>query len=977
MNYRIKKIYSSFLNNPVAFDMRKRVKNNKNKNAFRRLESQRKKLIESSKDIDINETNFVFKSIQYEAKDEVVFNIVGSADMCDFSDEGYYIDSLSDTLKINNPDFNIAMLTYANTDFDIETAEKNSGIFFVSETRNLLVRAGERTIAFIGLKSFNKAENSENWKNSTFKAMAFAVSRGTDYIVLCAIRDKESKSKFSQQEKKNLKNFASMFGDLIVGFSENGIYDSKRLILPNHETINTFASIGRLDGKHLEYEGAAVAIETRLKFVEGYKKPICSQSYIPIINCIREGKPFIKLIDKNQLDFAHDIDARKALIYIEKSMINHKDFRENLTIGKICEIIGVPLPDEYAYLNDVRGNNICSRSYEVRRDDVYFFMEPFADKNDEKVLTVEERMPILNRAIRRGARLIFSFTPLDKIDAPCIVIPNAREGHIKVCSYIRSFYDLKSIGITGSIGKTSTKEMLFNVLSQKYNTERNPRNSNVQVNIGQLIQDYKSDCEIYIHEIGGGRPGGASRHSRMILPHIAIVTNIGEAHIGNFGSKEKLMENKLGIIDGMDKDGILVLNADDPLLYKERVNLKTLTYGIKNRNADYFAENIKEEDGRTYFDIMHEGNRSHMMLNVLGEYNVLNAVCCYAVADVFDLSDEEIAAGFLQFETSGVRQNLVEVGGYKLFMDCFNASPSSIDSALSVLDKIRIEPGGKRVALIADVTGAAELKNDLHESIGKIVIKHNIDKLICYGEESKIVYRIAKEAGMEAISITNPKELEYHIMKSFRRQDIMLVKGSSKMRLSERIDRVFGLASTDQMYIDSRQYSALYFNKVKYNLYKQYASAVDSLNYRGTLYVASKVKNRPVLSINDETFAEKRNIEEVVIKKGVLHIGNHAFFECEKIRKIHFPSSIKFIGDGAFENCRLLENVNIGNNVIHIGKEAFKGCESLTKIKLPNSVAYIGEDAFSNCDELNIVCKKDSYAAKYCKMHDIECTLYM
>ena len=163
------------------------------------------------------------------------------------------------------------------------------------------------------------------------------------------------------------------------------------------------------------------------------------------------------------------------------------------------------------------------------------------------------------------------------------------------------------------------RDRLYYVLKEGVRAGRNQRNSNVQVKIGINEQKIPSDTEIYVQEIGGGRPGGASRHSRMILPDAAIVTNIGTAHIGNYESQEDLKNNKLGIIDGMDRNGMLFLNADDPLLIEAKPDCAVTYFALSNRDSDYYADKIKENVGSTYFNIVSKSKTLPAKINVLGE----------------------------------------------------------------------------------------------------------------------------------------------------------------------------------------------------------------------------------------------------------------------------------------------------------------------------------------------------------------------
>lgn len=659
-----------------------------------------------------------------------------------------------------------------------------------------------------------------------------------------------------------------------------------------------------------------------------------------------------------------------ALRYIENRTSKIRDIRNILTIKDICDILEVELPEKYSYLANTSVGKVCARSFEVNSGDVFFFREPFNDINDGTPAPLEKRMSIVRKARSRGARFIFSYADLED-DIPHINVGEAREAHITVCAELRKMYELKTIGITGSVGKTSTKDMLYNVLNQKYVTKYNLRNSNTQVNIGMHVQDFRGGDEFFIQEIGGGRPGGASRHSRMILPTATVVTNIGHAHIGNYGTQEKLMESKLGIVEGMGPEGTLFLNGDDPLLKTAKVDADTVFYAIDNREADYYADNIREENGKTYFDIIHGDQKIPAVLNVMGHYNVLNAVCSYAIGKKFGLTDEQIVEGIAQFETSGVRQNLVKVAGYNLFLDCFNASPASIDSSLSVLDAMETE--NKKIAVIGDITGMAEMAEEIHQMVGEIVKQHNMDIVIFFGNDTHVSYEAVKDAGIETYHFTDPAAMEAYIESVMSLNDILLFKGSSKMKLAERVDSMFGTMYADQRYIDEVTVRKTVENGIRYNLYPDYATAMGRKSRtvkNASIKIEKTIKGRPVTNLGDGAFSEEYSINSIKMTKNIRHIGKGCFNGCGDLEEIDLKN-VKFIDEEAFCDCSSLSNIIINEGLMHIGREAFKNCHELTSLRLPKSLSQIDDNAFANCEELTIECWDNTYALEYCKENGI------
>ena len=596
-------------------------------------------------------------------------------------------------------------------------------------------------------------------------------------------------------------------------------------------------------------------------------------------------------------------------------------------------------------------NQICARTYELAPGNIFVFRQAIIDKNDKKVESEFWRNRLVVRAFTRKSMFIFSYKPLLPF-VPHMVIEDPLEAHIKLTAWYREKYvPAKYIGITGSIGKTSTKDMLYYVLKERFKTERSKRNNNVQVKIAPGMMNISSNCEAFVQEIGGGRKYGASRHSRMILPDATIVTNIGTAHLGNYESQLELMEHKLMITDGMKEDGILYLNGDDPLLWTAKPEAKTVFFAVHNHDADFYADHIYEDDGVTYFDIVHGEKAVHAKINVLGEYNVLNAVCAYAVAKNLGMTDEEITRGLLGFKTTGIRQNLISVGGYRFFVDCYNASVASIGSSLSVLRQLKPQEGGKRIAVVGDVTGVGEFQEEIDKEIAKIINDYgDIDCVVCFGARASYISQFLNREGKETICIETADEFKHWMTEIVKPQDVVMLKGSSKLKMDEKLDDYFGLNLSDQRYIDSSHYVLHRQDEVAYRIFADYVSLSKYHGAESTIHVEEQMMGKRVKKITERAFAGNEYVKEVHLGKNVLHVGLKAFANCVQLNEVVFSDAVKYIDDSAFENCRNLERVVLNRGIIHIGEHAFKNCKKLKSIEIPASVGYVSDTAFQGCE---------------------------
>jgi len=969
----LRKIYAQLMKNKFIRKRRKKIQRVLKKYRIRKLRKFCEKYDKLYRNVELKDTDFSL--VEFEANEEssMAFGYDVLGQIRDLS--GYDYIEFGSVLEgiLSNEEIDVKIAYAENRENNKEAfdyLQEKIKLLAVSDKQSFIVSVGEFKAAIIGSSVIREGDvNNLNVDEQLIKNIVYAKRMGVNYILVYLKREDHKSTTLTSYERKYFRFLANLGCNAVFASNLEGIYLGRSIKRMNRTHMIAAASMGDLLGKQEEGQGAALVMRMKLLPMKKEERYIINRGYIPLYNAPdSEDYENLVRIDYHNGEHRRNEQIMNALEYIENKTNKIRDVRNILTIKEICDILGVDMPEAYAHLANASVGKVCARSFEVGHGDVLFFREPFTDPNDGEPKPLEVRLRVVDKALKRGARFIFSYVDLDE-SIPHVKIDNAREGHIKVCAKLREFYEVRTVGITGSVGKTSTKDMLYNVLNEKYKTYRNLRNSNTQVNIGMHIQNFRGGYEFFIQEIGGGRPGGASRHSRMILPEATVITNIGHAHIGNYGSQEKIMESKLGIIEGMDEMGTLFLNGDDPLLATAKVPADVVFYGVNNKNADYYADDIVEDKGKTYFNIVHGEKKIPAMLNVLGEYNVLNAVCCYAMGKKFGLTDDEIVAGIAKFETSGVRQNLITVAGYNLFVDCFNASPASMDSSLSVLDKI--ETDNKKIAVLGDVTGMAELSHEIHVEIGEIVKKHQMDVLVCYGEEARIVYDIAKEAGYNAYHITEAKELERFLMKNSQPGDVLLFKGSSKMLLAERIDSMFGTMLSDQRYIDGVKFKTSRVNRVTYNLYPEYATAMNSVDYNGKVVIERTVSGRPVYNLGEGAFSDKENITAVQLHNQIRHIGNACFHGCGMIKKIDLPNSVKYIGERAFAECSSLEEIVLQEGILHIADEAFKACTVLEEIFLPSSILQMGKGVFDDCDNLTVYCKEGSYAHQYCEENGV------
>ena len=746
--------------------------------------------------------------------------------------------------------------------------------------------------------------------------------------------------------KSHIKKIARCGYSCAAGLDEGvGLRRNMRTI--GFSETSVFYSLGSLSDRGAKADGLKPAVIVKMA-LDADRRRIAQQGYFPAY--VSGEKPGVCAGETLALTSE---EREKLYRFLQKKMKGLRRWEERLFLGEIFAALHREIPEKYAYMADYTVNHICSRTLELAPGNVFFFRQQFRDNNDKETMNETLRLKLALRAVMRRSLFIFSYRRLWP-GVPHVVVGDAMEAHISAMAEYRKRLDTIFIGITGSVGKTSTKDMLYCALSEAFKTEKSSKNANVQIRIGANLQKVSYGTELFIQEIGGGRPGGASRHGRMIEPDAAVITNIGTAHLGNYKSQLDLMENKLGITDGLREGGMLFLNGDDPLLVSAETDCRTCYFAVYNKDADYYAENIRQRGNMTSFDVVCERGRFPVTLHVLGNYNVLNAVCCFAVGSYFGMREEDIARGISGFKTSGTRQNLVSVGGYRLFVDCFNASLDSVETSLSVLTKIGKAQGKKRNAVIGDITGMGQMTEEINRGVAKILDAYadRLDQLVLYGENACAVAAMMEKKPSEFYLLRRPEELNAWLRSRVERGDVTLFKGGSKAKLDERIDDVFGTNFSDGKYVEESRFSLGRRGGVKYRLFSGYATVLRSESEKRSVQIKSRLAGRRVKKIGLDSFRDNRSLEELSVGRSVLHIGSRSFYNCRNLKRVSHRDSVLFIGRSAFENCEKLSAVRLPRKLSSLGVRAFRNCRSLEEVQVPSGCAEVAREAFAGCSSL-------------------------
>ena len=360
----------------------------------------------------------------------------------------------------------------------------------------------------------------------------------------------------------------------------------------------------------------------------------------------------------------------------------------------------------------------------------------------------------------KGALAVLSEHELENPAGPYILVESSTEAMKKLAAFYRKGLDIKVVGITGSVGKTSTKEMIASVLSQKYEVLKTAGNFNNEIGLPLTIFQIKKKHQVAVLEMGISDFGEMHRLATMAQPDVCVITNIGLCHLENLGTRDGILQAKTEMFDHLQVDGTVILNGDDDKLStKKEVNGKpVIFYGVGADSAfdikkDIYATDIENHGLEGMCAKIHTPQGDFdAKIPIPGEHNVYNALAGTAVGLQLGLSIREIAQGIASVQTIAGRTNLLHVKGMTVIDDCYNANPVSMKASIDVL----AHTSGRRIAVLGDMGELGAEEKELHRSIGKAVAASGIDALFCAGT-------LAEEYASEAKA--NP-ECEVHYKKT-------------------------------------------------------------------------------------------------------------------------------------------------------------------------------------------------------------------
>ena len=386
-------------------------------------------------------------------------------------------------------------------------------------------------------------------------------------------------------------------------------------------------------------------------------------------------------------------------------------------------------------------------------------------------------------ALEKGAAAVLC-THCDG-DYPAIVVPDTRIALGDIARGERDRIGMKVVGITGSVGKSTTKEMVSAVLQSKYKISKTPANHNNDIGMPMAILSMPEDTEVAVLEMGMNHFREIAYLASIGKPDVAVIINIGTMHIEHLGSMEGILKAKLEILEGMHEDGKIILNGDDSLLWNQKKSggRNALYFGVRNPESDLKALEVRETEGMLYFLVKHDRSQFAIELALEGQHYVHDALAAIAVGLQMDVPVSDIQISLAQFQNMSGRQEIFEQNGYTIIRDCYNAGPESMAAALNVLGN----RSSRKVAVLGDMLELGACTRAEHYKVGRIAAE-KADLLLAYGPNSEAIINGARTGGMSAkfSRFFTEKEKMVQTLKMLAKPgDAILFKGSRGMRMEQ------------------------------------------------------------------------------------------------------------------------------------------------------------------------------------------------
>lgn len=452
-------------------------------------------------------------------------------------------------------------------------------------------------------------------------------------------------------------------------------------------------------------------------------------------------------------------------------------------LGQIAEMLGGSLCDPN--YKDVKISGVSTDSRTIQENNLYI---PLVGEVFDGRLFVKE-------CEDKGASAFLidrDYEIKNNISIPYIRVDDTLKALQDLARSYRKELDVKVIGITGSNGKTTTKDLLYEVLSTKYKTQKTIGNLNNEIGVPKTILSLNEDTEIAVVELGTDKFGDISLTSNIALPDIAIITNIGDSHLHNLKSKEGILKAKMEIVEGLSDDGIFIYNGDDETMKKEiasyKVDQKIISFGLEETN-DFVVKEIPSTPAKVSFS--HDDETYDIPL--LGRHNIYNGACCLLIANILGLDANEVKSGLVKVRPANNRSSMIELDGFDVLDDSYKSNPQSLKSGLATCKLL--DGYNNKIVVLGDMLELGDKEDELHYEVGLDIDPKDIHYCLFFGNLS---YHMCKGAlnnfpKDRAFHFTDKDDLIDKLKSLITKSTLVFVKGSHGMHMEEIIESIRSL----------------------------------------------------------------------------------------------------------------------------------------------------------------------------------------
>ncbi len=397
------------------------------------------------------------------------------------------------------------------------------------------------------------------------------------------------------------------------------------------------------------------------------------------------------------------------------------------------------------------------------------------------------------QALEKGAAAIaVSGEWFDANDMPagCVVVKDTLDFLQQLAAWHRRHFDIELVGITGSNGKTTTRDMIAAVLSKKYRVFCSKGNKNNHIGLPLMLLELDESIEIAVIEMGTNHPGEIGHLAALAAPTSAVITNIGKGHIGFFGSKENIFREKTSLFDALTENGILFQNMEDPFLFRyQHESARATTVGLSEAMDVYGEQTGMDATGRVVFRV---NGGTDIQLNIPGRHNLMNALLATAVGMHYQVSEAEIKQALESFEATSQRMDAFEWNGMLVINDAYNANPDSVRAAIDYVASLEKADRLKILAL-GDMLELGQFEDEEHFKLGEFIAGLPIDHVFLYGPLARKIeagVQQHKDSAVKASWHKTHAEIADGIRKVAGAGDVLLLKGSRGMRMEKILDEL-------------------------------------------------------------------------------------------------------------------------------------------------------------------------------------------